>query len=131
GDYGNLPGNPDDNNDKKPKAEWKMYQPDGAQCADGTPYKYFVKNREKSDNVLVIYEGGGACWNYETCSAAEGSLGALGVNCVMQNRDKADEDKVDCIADNYADTYYALPDTIDDGMMDVIMKLIPDWVGIT
>lgn len=134
GEYGDLPGgdnNGDDNsNDDKPKEEWKMYKPDGAQCADGTPYKYFVKERPKSENVLVIYEGGGACWNYETCSAAEGSLGALGVNCVMQNRGKADEDKVDCIADDYADTYYALPDTISDEVMAGIEQMVPSWVSI-
>src|SRR5699024_9854187 len=85
----------------------------------------------ESDNVLVIYEGGGACWNYETCTAAEGSLGALGVNCVLQNRDRAPEDKIDCIADNYADTYYALPDTISDETFEDIEKIGPDGVGIT
>lgn len=131
GNYGN-PSNPDDiDPPKKEKAKWEKFQPEGAECADGTPYKYFVKKRPESDNVLVIYEGGGACWNYETCTAAEGSLGALGVNCVLQNRDRAPEDKIDCIADNYADTYYALPDTISDAMFETIEAIVPDWVGIT
>lgn len=131
GEYG-TPGDKDPDPPVNPDAnKWVMHKPEGAECADGTPYKYFVKERPKSDNVLVIYEGGGACWNYETCSAAAGSLGALGVNCVMNNRDKADEDKVDCIADNYADTYYALPDTIDESMMETIEKIVPSWVGIT
>lgn len=126
-------GNPPDSNEPEPngRAKWEMFQPEGAECADGTPYKYFIKERPQSDNVLVIYEGGGACWNYETCSAAAGSLGALGVNCVMNNRDKAPEDKTDCIADNYADTYYALPDTIPDDMFATIEKITPSWVAIT
>lgn len=134
GDYG-QPGDPTTPNppdDKDPNAnKWVMYKPEGAECADGTPYKYFVKKRPASENVLVIYEGGGACWDYKTCSAAAGSLGALGVNCVHANKGKADEDKVDCISDNYADTYYALPDTIDDEMMATIESIVPRWVGIT
>ncbi len=36
-------------------------------CSTGTPYAYFVK-RGTSDNLLVYYEGGGACWDYTTCN---------------------------------------------------------------
>lgn len=128
GPYGEDANNPPEESQYE---KWVTYKPEGGECADGTPYKYFVKERPESDNVLVLYEGGGACWNYETCSAAEGSLGALGVNCVLANKDKADEDKEDCLADNYADTYYALPDTIGDATFAMIENLIPDWVGIT
>lgn len=135
GSYGGDVDTPPDNNGDDPDEpegeKWVTYKPEGGECADGTPYKYFVKERPDSDNVLVLYEGGGACWDYETCSAAEGNLGALGVNCVLANRNKPDDEKEDCVADNYADTYYALPDTIGDATMKLIEDIIPDWVGIT
>jgi hypothetical protein len=92
--------------------KWLKFEPEGKVCADNTQYKYFIKFREGSDNVLILFEGGGACWDYETCTGSEGSLGALGVDCVLQNRERRQngEDVVDCISDNYADTYFGLPD---------------------
>lgn len=131
GPYGDGTDTPPDENGEPKGDEWVTYKPEGGECADGTPYKYFVKERPESDNVLVLYEGGGACWSYETCSAAEGNLGALGVNCVLANKDKPEDEKEDCVADNYADTYYALPDTIGDATFGLIEKMIPDWVSIT
>jgi hypothetical protein len=35
-------------------------------CDDGTPTGFGV-NPGTSDDVLVYFEGGGACWSYETC----------------------------------------------------------------
>ncbi len=113
-----------------PLDKWVTFKPEGAECADGTQYKYFIKKRSESDNVLVLYEGGGACWSYETCSAAEGTLGALGVNCVLSNKDLPDDQKVDCVADDYADTYYALPDTISDDMLEGLLEIIPSWIHV-
>ncbi|ATG92440.1 pectin acetylesterase-family hydrolase [Methylomonas koyamae] len=36
-------------------------------CAFGQPYSFYVKPG-KADKVLLYFNGGGACWNYGTCS---------------------------------------------------------------
>jgi hypothetical protein len=36
-------------------------------CMDGSPYHFFVK-RGTVNKVLMYYQGGGACWEYLTCS---------------------------------------------------------------
>ena len=48
---------------------WVKYEPEGATCSDGSPYKFWVEFSETSDNVIVFFEGGGACWDYESCTA--------------------------------------------------------------
>ncbi|HXQ24697.1 MAG TPA: pectin acetylesterase-family hydrolase [Candidatus Acidoferrales bacterium] len=60
---------------------WTMISPSGpvtyngktltAMCTDASQYVYFVKKGSGSDvnKLLVYYEGGGACWDYNTCSA--------------------------------------------------------------
>lgn len=113
--------------------EWVTYEPEGATCADGTQYRYFVKERENSDNVLVLFEGGGACWGWESCTGSEGQLGALGVDCVMRNYDEnydpVERDADDyCIPENYADTYFGIPGDID---LSQYEALIPDYVHFT
>lgn len=111
--------------------KWIMHEPEGAQCADGTQYRYFVKQRSESENLLVLYEGGGACWDYETCTAAAGTLGALGVDCVMRNHGKADADKEHCIPDRYADTYFPLPGGITAEQLAPFAALIPKWAKVS
>ena len=104
--------------------EWITFKPEGATCADGTQYKYFVKFREGSENVLVLFEGGGACWDYETCSNAAGTLAARGVDCVVNPTGD------DCLPDNYADTYYGLPGGLPlDDYQDILKKF--SWLSIT
>lgn len=52
----------------------------GASCGNGTPLRFYI-NRAQSDNILVGFEGGGACWNYGTCSGdAEGAEKLLGAS---------------------------------------------------
>lgn len=36
-------------------------------CMNGSPYSYFVK-RGSVNNLLIYYQGGGACWDNITCS---------------------------------------------------------------
>lgn len=105
--------------------KWIMHEPEGAVCADGTQYRYFTKHREDAENVLVLFEGGGACWNWETCTAAAGTLGALGVDCVMSEGDEH------CIRENYADTYYPLPPTIPPSALDLVAGLLPSWADLS
>jgi len=40
----------------------------GLVCADGTPSYYTVIPRRKSENLLIFFYGGGACWDWSTCS---------------------------------------------------------------
>ncbi len=59
--------------------EWTMITPnaevpyDGKTlepiCSNGTPWVFFVK-RGSVNKLLMYYQGGGACWDYVTCSAA-------------------------------------------------------------
>lgn len=40
-------------------------------CAFGQPYSFYVKPG-KADKVLLYLNGGGACWNYQTCKIVPG-----------------------------------------------------------
>ncbi|TGD71511.1 hypothetical protein E4634_17815 [Mangrovimicrobium sediminis] len=48
----------------------------GAACGNGTPYKFFVRRVADNNNMLIYFEGGGACWDYPSCSGAAGIRGA-------------------------------------------------------
>lgn len=58
-------------------SEWTMVTPDASvdyqgktlepTCGNGTPWVFFVK-RGTVNKTLMYYQGGGACWNYLTCS---------------------------------------------------------------
>jgi hypothetical protein len=58
---------------------WEMVEPPGAICGDGSQYRFFV-NVTASPNLLILLEGGGACWDYDTCSGRAGILGAANPN---------------------------------------------------
>ncbi len=60
--------------------EWLKFEPAGASCSDGSPYKFFVQFSETSDDVIIFFEGGGACWDYESCSGRGGIRGAANPN---------------------------------------------------
>jgi hypothetical protein len=53
---------------------WLKVEPEGAQCSDGSPYKFFVNYSNTSNNLVVMFEPGGACWDYASCSG--GTRGA-------------------------------------------------------
>jgi len=59
---------------------WVKYEPEGGTCSDGSPYKFWVEFSETSDNVIIFFEGGGACWDYESCSGSSGIRGAANPN---------------------------------------------------
>lgn len=48
----------------------------GAVCGNGSTYKFFVNRVPNSSNTVVYFEGGGACWDYESCSGQSGIRGA-------------------------------------------------------
>ena len=52
--------------------DWTPITPGGdALCALGTPYTFFVREGDPS-KLLIFFEGGGACWNDETCAPGSG-----------------------------------------------------------
>lgn len=59
---------------------WIKVEPPGAVCGDGSQYKFFVNFSDAANDVVVAFEPGGACWDYPSCSGAEGIRGAANVN---------------------------------------------------
>lgn len=60
--------------------DWQRVEIPGTQCGDGSQYKFWVHDNASSSNLLILFEGGGACWDYETCSGQAGLLGAANPN---------------------------------------------------
>jgi hypothetical protein len=59
---------------------WLKVEPQGAQCSNGSQYKFFVNYSNKSNNVVVMFEPGGACWDFESCSGrARGAANPNGI----------------------------------------------------
>ncbi|TQV68193.1 hypothetical protein FKG94_23850 [Exilibacterium tricleocarpae] len=58
---------------------WEKVEIPGTVCSDGSQYKFWVHDAP-SNNLLILFEGGGACWDYESCSGALGILGAANPN---------------------------------------------------
>jgi hypothetical protein len=63
---------------------WQKVELPGTRCGNGSQYKFFV-HRTGSPNLLFLFEGGGACWDYDTCSGRAGSLGAANPNGIADN----------------------------------------------
>ena len=71
---------------------WQRIELPGTYCSDGSQYKFWVHDNALSTNLVVLYEGGGACWDYATCSGQTGKLGAANPNGIANdyiNRTKA------------------------------------------
>ena len=49
--------------------QWTMMEPGGdTTCADGSTFRYFVREGSADDsNLLIYFQEGGACWNRVTC----------------------------------------------------------------
>ena len=63
---------------------WERVALPGTQCGNGSQYKFFVR-RTTSPNVLFFFEGGGACWDFDTCSGRAGVLGAANPNGIADD----------------------------------------------
>ncbi len=52
-----------------PAGEWTQISPGGDTiCSNGTPYSFFARPAdEPSDELLIHFQGGGACWFGENC----------------------------------------------------------------
>jgi len=64
---------------------WLKIEPPGVTCGNGTPYKIFVNYSDKSDNLVVVFEPGGACWDYDSCAGRNGIRGAANPNGIPDN----------------------------------------------
>jgi len=51
----------------------------GASCGNGTPYRFFVNRNPFNKDTVVVYEGGGACWDQKAC-LGQGKLSASNPN---------------------------------------------------
>lgn len=59
---------------------WKRVELPGAVCGNGSQYKFYVRVNPASKDLVVNFEGGGACWDYESCSGKWGIRGAANIN---------------------------------------------------
>ncbi len=55
---------------------WVKVEPPGIVCGNGTQYKFFVNYSNTTDNLVVVFEPGGACWDYDSCAGRNGIRGA-------------------------------------------------------
>jgi hypothetical protein len=68
---------------------WVKIELEGTTCSDGSQYKFFTNWHEGAEDLVVIFEPGGACWDYESCSGALGILGAANPNGIPDNHMEA------------------------------------------
>jgi hypothetical protein len=60
--------------------EWVKIEPPGVVCGNDTPFKMFANFSAKSDNLVVVFEPGGACWDYDSCTGKNGIRGAANID---------------------------------------------------
>ncbi|WP_224364540.1 pectin acetylesterase-family hydrolase [Hyalangium versicolor] len=63
---------------------WQKVALPGTVCGNGSQYKFWIR-KTSSPNLLVLFEGGGACWDYDTCSGRAGVLGAANPNGIADD----------------------------------------------
>lgn len=88
--YPLLPNSANFDDEFKPKdfSKWQVIQlgPEtGATCGDGSPYKFFINRRPKTVNMVLYFEPGGACLDYDSCTGADGIRGARNPNGLPDN----------------------------------------------
>ncbi|MGN6104932.1 MAG: pectin acetylesterase-family hydrolase [Kofleriaceae bacterium] len=59
---------------------WVKIEPPGVVCGNNSQYKIFANFSDKSDNLVVVFEPGGACWDYDSCTGKNGIRGAANPN---------------------------------------------------
>lgn len=50
-----------------PSEQWTWLQVDGMKCGNGSPTGVAVNLTDRSRDVVVLLNGGGACWDAQTC----------------------------------------------------------------
>jgi hypothetical protein len=64
---------------------WIKIEPPGVVCGNNTPYKFFANFSATSDKLVVVFEPGGACWDYDSCTGKNGIRGAANVDGLEDN----------------------------------------------
>jgi len=41
---------------------------EGTGCAFGDPFRFFVRDNISSDQLVIYFQAGGACWSFDSCS---------------------------------------------------------------
>lgn len=59
---------------------WVRVELPGTVCSNGSQYRFWYYDSPTSNNMVISYEGGGACWDYPSCSGQTGILGAANPN---------------------------------------------------
>jgi hypothetical protein len=78
--------------------QWLKFEPEGTVCANGSQYKYFINFSETSDNLVIFFEGGSACWDYEDCASGR----PFNTDCIKEPAG------AECIRDDYTAVYLHL-----------------------
>jgi hypothetical protein len=61
-----------------PLGAWTFVQFMDTQCRDGSPAGIAVNLNPSSKKVMIFLEGGGACFDYVSCSRSAGNIGSRG-----------------------------------------------------
>jgi hypothetical protein len=61
---------------------WQKIEIPGLKCGNDSQYKVFANYSDTSDNLVVVMEPGGACWDYDSCTGKNGVRGAANPNGV-------------------------------------------------
>jgi pectinacetylesterase len=64
---------------------WVKIEPPGIVCGNNSQYKIFANFSAKSDNLVVVFEPGGACWDYDSCTGKNGIRGAANPDGLPDN----------------------------------------------
>ncbi len=59
---------------------WVRVEIPGTVCSNGSQYRFWYYDSPTSTNMAISFEGGGACWDYPSCSGQIGILGAANPN---------------------------------------------------
>jgi len=63
---------------------WNMIELPGTVCGNGSQYRFFVNpSPTASRDLLFVFEGGGACWDFASCSG-ETPLGASNTDGITE-----------------------------------------------
>jgi Pectinacetylesterase len=68
--------------------QWDMVElpaSSGATCGNGSPYRFFINRVPDTTKTIVIFEGGGACYDKAACQYKSGFLGAINPNGVPKD----------------------------------------------
>jgi hypothetical protein len=64
---------------------WQKVELPDTFCGNGTPFKFFVNYSGTSNNLIMSFEPGGACWDYASCAGDGGLRGAANPEGIPDN----------------------------------------------